>query len=120
MQLIKHIQHRYPMIAIIVLGSGQSPPNAVASLQAGAADFMVQPVDVEELMARIERHVQRQVSTPGPNSLCMQRGHGVLCGLADSPCIQLVHFTHVWQTIWQWSGCADPHHIIRYTISYLR
>ncbi len=35
--------------------------SAVSALQGGAADFMHKPLDLDELVARLERHVQRQV-----------------------------------------------------------
>lgn len=64
LQLIKQFQAQLPTVAIIIMGSATSRPNAVTALNAGAADFMRKPVDEDELVARIERHVQRQVSCP--------------------------------------------------------
>uniref|UniRef100_A0A7S0RU76 Response regulatory domain-containing protein n=1 Tax=Chlamydomonas leiostraca TaxID=1034604 RepID=A0A7S0RU76_9CHLO len=59
-QLIKQFQAQLPTVAIIIMGSATSRPNAVTALNAGAADYMRKPVDEDELVARIERHVQRQ------------------------------------------------------------
>ncbi len=65
LQLIKQLQGHNPTVAIIVLGSPATRPGCITALQAGAADHLRKPVDVDELMARIERHVQRQVMRPG-------------------------------------------------------
>lgn len=61
-QLIKQLQSHLATISIIVMGSSTSRPNAVTALQAGASDYVRKPVIKEEFVARIERHVQRQVS----------------------------------------------------------
>lgn len=50
-----------PTVAIMVLGSLGGTTSSVASLQAGATDYMTKPLDLEELIARVGRHVQRQV-----------------------------------------------------------
>ncbi|PNW77668.1 hypothetical protein CHLRE_10g446450v5 [Chlamydomonas reinhardtii] len=59
-QLIKALQALNPTVAVLVLGSRGGPMGAVAALQAGAADYMVKPLDLDEVVARVERHVQRQ------------------------------------------------------------
>lgn len=61
LQLIKQLHAQLSTVAVIVTGSHTSRPSAVSALQAGAADYMRKPVDHDELIARIERHVQRQV-----------------------------------------------------------
>ena len=61
--MIKQFQKANPAIAILGLGQpGEGDKlDAVSALQAGAADFMKRPLDLNELVARVERHVQRQV-----------------------------------------------------------
>lgn len=59
-KLIKQLQRINPTVAIMVLGSKGGPISAIQALQAGAADYMVKPPDLDELVARVERHVQRQ------------------------------------------------------------
>ncbi|GAX80917.1 hypothetical protein CEUSTIGMA_g8352.t1 [Chlamydomonas eustigma] len=61
-QLIKQLQVQNATVAIVVLGSQGGKVDAVSALQAGAADFMLKPLDLDEMVARIERHVQRQHS----------------------------------------------------------
>ncbi|GLI63425.1 hypothetical protein VaNZ11_006395 [Volvox africanus] len=59
-QLIRQLQGLNPTVAVIVLGSKGGPLTVVQALQAGAADFMSKPLNIDELVARVERHVQRQ------------------------------------------------------------
>ncbi|GIM02551.1 hypothetical protein Vretimale_7365 [Volvox reticuliferus] len=59
-QLIRQLQGLNPTVAVIVLGSKGGPLTVVQALQAGAADFMLKPLNLDELVARVERHVQRQ------------------------------------------------------------
>ncbi|GLC61812.1 hypothetical protein PLESTB_001805700 [Pleodorina starrii] len=59
-QLIRQLQGLNPTVAVLVLGSRGGPLSAVQALQAGAADFMMKPLHLDELVARVERHVQRQ------------------------------------------------------------
>lgn len=59
-KLIKALQKANPTVAIVVLGSKGGAVSAVQSLQSGAADFMLKPLHLDELVARVERHVQRQ------------------------------------------------------------
>jgi len=59
-QFIKQLQAKNPTVAIIVLGAKAGRVDAVSALQGGASDFMLKPIDLDELVARIERHVQRQ------------------------------------------------------------
>eukprot|EP00798_Chlamydomonas_sp_ICE-L_P025644 gene25644-11308_t len=61
MQMIKQLQAKNPTVAIMCLGSTDGDGvDVVTALQGGAADFMKKPFDLDELVARIERHVQRQ------------------------------------------------------------
>ncbi|GFR44507.1 hypothetical protein Agub_g5772 [Astrephomene gubernaculifera] len=59
-QLIMQLQSLNPTVAVMVLGARGGPLPAVQALQAGAADFMAKPLSLDELVARVERHVQRQ------------------------------------------------------------
>ncbi|KAG2495444.1 hypothetical protein HYH03_006390 [Edaphochlamys debaryana] len=59
-QLIRQLQAVNPTVSILVLGSRGGALSPVAALQAGASDFMTKPLDLDELVARVERHVQRQ------------------------------------------------------------
>ena len=59
--MIKQLQSKNPTVAIMCLGSSSGGCDGVTALQGGAADFMIKPLDLDELVARIERHVQRQV-----------------------------------------------------------
>ncbi|KXZ47531.1 hypothetical protein GPECTOR_34g690 [Gonium pectorale] len=58
--LILQLQGLNPTVAVLVLGSVGGPLSAVGALQAGAADYMAKPLALDELVARVERHVQRQ------------------------------------------------------------
>ncbi|EFJ42707.1 hypothetical protein VOLCADRAFT_97137 [Volvox carteri f. nagariensis] len=59
-QLIRQLQSLNPTVAVLVLGSRGGPLSAVQALQSGAADYMMKPLNLDEMVARVERHVQRQ------------------------------------------------------------
>ena len=60
-QMIKQLQAKNPTVAIMCVGGPGGGIDVVTALQGGAADYMTKPLDLDELIARIERHVQRQV-----------------------------------------------------------
>ncbi|KAJ9516267.1 hypothetical protein QJQ45_001104 [Haematococcus lacustris] len=62
LRLIEQVNSMNVTVATLVMGSVTTRPDAITSLTAGAADHMCKPVDLEELVARIGRHVQRQHS----------------------------------------------------------
>lgn len=59
-QLIRALQAQNAAVAIMCIGKRGGRLDAVGALQCGAADFMYKPLDLEEMIARFERHVQRQ------------------------------------------------------------
>lgn len=61
LQVIKQLLAHHSTAAVILMGGSECRVSATRALQAGACDFVRKPVDLEELMARIERSVQRQV-----------------------------------------------------------
>jgi CheY-like chemotaxis protein len=62
LRLIEQVAAANVTVATVVLASPMVRPDAVSALLAGAADHMRKPVDMDELVARVGRHVQRQHS----------------------------------------------------------
>ncbi|KAG1663578.1 hypothetical protein FOA52_013198 [Chlamydomonas sp. UWO 241] len=58
--LIAKLQGLNATTAILLMGTRGGVVSPEAALQAGATDFMARPVDLDEMIARIERHVLRQ------------------------------------------------------------
>ena len=61
--VLRRIRERQDAVAVIVLTASASLDQKVACLEIGADDYLVKPVEVRELVARIHALVRRQ--TPG-------------------------------------------------------
>lgn len=61
--VLRRIRERQDAVAVIVLTASASLDQKVACLEIGADDYLVKPVEVRELVARIQALMRRQ--TPG-------------------------------------------------------
>ncbi len=55
LDLLRQIKEMSPDTAVIMITGYATPENAVAALRAGAADFLVKPIDLKELSVTLER-----------------------------------------------------------------
>jgi DNA-binding response OmpR family regulator len=62
-ELLKNIRARSPGICVVVMTARHGIPDRIALLDIGADDYMVKPVDLDELAARL-RAVIRRASAP--------------------------------------------------------
>ncbi|NDU89071.1 MAG: response regulator transcription factor [Ferrovum sp.] len=58
-EYIRFMREHYPDIGIIVLSDNSSPMDRILGIEMGADDYLVRPVDMRELMARIRRLLER-------------------------------------------------------------
>lgn len=59
----------HPELAIIILTARDAEPDIVTGLDAGADDYLVKPVRLSELLARIRAHLRRLAATTPPGEL---------------------------------------------------
>ena len=55
--LLKHIHSRYRNLPVIIMTAYGTIDNAVNALQEGAVDYLVKPLEAEQLLSLVERHV---------------------------------------------------------------
>lgn len=59
---LKAIKSRYPSIEVIMLTGHATVESAVEGLEAGAADYLMKPTDIDELVAKAEEaYAKRKV-----------------------------------------------------------
>ncbi|MGH8462182.1 MAG: sigma 54-interacting transcriptional regulator [Stenotrophobium sp.] len=56
-ELLSRIQQQHPGLPVAILTAHGDIPEAVRATQAGAVDFMVKPVDRDQLLACLQRHL---------------------------------------------------------------
>lgn len=56
------IKKFYPLVEVIMLTGDDTVYSAITSLQHGAFDYLIKPVDLEELLSKVERAVARRKS----------------------------------------------------------
>ncbi|WP_338669550.1 sigma-54-dependent transcriptional regulator [Pseudodesulfovibrio methanolicus] len=91
--LLKEVMEHWPHIPIIMLTAHGTIPDAVGSIQNGAADYLTKPFDGKELVRRIRARLEaRAASAPKPVQNSPQRSaspaaptpHGLLGGQAPA------------------------------------
>jgi DNA-binding NtrC family response regulator len=58
--LLKSIRQRFPELPVLMITAHASVENAVAALQAGAADYVGKPFQLEEIIHRVAKLLERQ------------------------------------------------------------
>ncbi|MGB0466819.1 MAG: nitrogen regulation protein NR(I) [Pontibacterium sp.] len=58
LQLLEHIQNKYPQIPIIIMTAHSDLDSAVSSYQGGAFEYLPKPFDVDEAVALVKRAVE--------------------------------------------------------------
>src|SRR6266540_3252521 len=58
--VLRRIRERRPEVVVIMLTAYGTVPNAVEAMQLGAADFLRKPFDVEEVIFKIARALERR------------------------------------------------------------
>lgn len=87
-EILQHVRNSLPQLPIIVISSCRSSCQRVILLDLGADDFLVKPLDLDELTARIrcvlrrvpEDHFDAASSTYGPLQLFSQRSSASFYG----------------------------------------
>lgn len=83
--LVRHIQDRYPQLPVAVITAHGNMETAIAALKAGAFDFVSKPLDLNDLRSIVRSALKvSQVPTPKPERL------GTRELLGNSPAIQKV------------------------------
>ncbi len=59
LDVLKHLQQRFPDLPVIVVTASNRAEDAVASIQAGAYDYLVKPVEEFRLKSTVKRAVER-------------------------------------------------------------
>ena len=64
--LLKEVMENWPHIPIIMLTAHGTIPDAVGSIQDGAADYLTKPFDGKELVRRVRARLEARAETAGP------------------------------------------------------
>ena len=62
LETLRHIRQRHPEIPVVVLTGHGSTRDGMRAMQLGAADYLVKPVDIEELV-RVVRNAAEYAGT---------------------------------------------------------
>jgi DNA-binding response OmpR family regulator len=81
LEALKALRARQETIPVIIITAQDRPAQKVAGLDAGADDFLVKPLDLDELLARIRAQIRRQDNRTSDmltvGGLCIDvAGHG--------------------------------------------
>jgi two-component system, NtrC family, response regulator HydG len=95
MELLAKVREESPDVPVIVATAFGDVDSAVASMRAGAADFITKPIDVEVLRVAIERALERRDLKAEAENLRRQlrekRGEGLEGLTGTSPAMQKVY-----------------------------
>jgi DNA-binding NtrC family response regulator len=58
--VLRHLRERRPKLVVIILTAYGTVPTAVEAMQLGAADFLRKPFDVEEVIFKVTRSLERR------------------------------------------------------------
>ena len=58
--VLRRLRERYPELVVIILTAYGTVPTAVEAMQLGAADFLRKPFDVEEVIIKVTRSLERR------------------------------------------------------------
>ncbi|MEI8256254.1 MAG: response regulator, partial [Deltaproteobacteria bacterium] len=93
--LLEKLRADFPSVPVIVVTAFGEMSSAVTAMRAGAADYIVKPVDLDELLVSIERAIQHRDLTIEATELRRQlhgRDHSGLEGLIGaSPVMQKIY-----------------------------
>ncbi|MCF8051746.1 MAG: response regulator [Desulfobacterales bacterium] len=59
-QVLKEIKRRHPLVEVIMLTGHATVESAIDGLKAGAADYLMKPADINELVAKAEEAFSRR------------------------------------------------------------
>jgi DNA-binding NtrC family response regulator len=59
-QTLKEIKRRYPLVEVIMLTGHATVESAIDGLKAGAADYLMKPADINELVTKAEEAFSRR------------------------------------------------------------
>jgi DNA-binding NtrC family response regulator len=74
MEVLRRVRDWYPRMAVVLMTAYASVETAIQAMRAGAADYVIKPVDFDELLLRLRRlvkHTELQIE----NTLLRQRLH---------------------------------------------
>jgi DNA-binding NtrC family response regulator len=60
MEVLRNIKHEHPMVEVIILTGHASTKSAVDGLKLGAFDYVMKPVDVADLLEKIEQACEKK------------------------------------------------------------
>ena len=60
LELLEKIKHTDPEIAVIILTGHASTKTAIEALRLGASDYLIKPINIEELRIRVKKALERQ------------------------------------------------------------
>ncbi|MFZ5475978.1 MAG: sigma-54-dependent transcriptional regulator [Myxococcota bacterium] len=58
MELLRTVRQRWPDVRVVVMTGYGSVPDAVAAMKAGAADYLIKPIERDELLVLLDRALQ--------------------------------------------------------------
>lgn len=69
LELLARVREQNPNLPSIVLTAAGDAPSAVRAMQAGAADYLIKPIDVRALLLAVERTLEHRALHSAPRGL---------------------------------------------------
>jgi two-component system response regulator AtoC len=66
LELLREIAQRWPDVRVVMVAAAAAVPEAVAAMRAGASDFLVEPVEPEQVVFVLDKAVDEARGEPDP------------------------------------------------------
>ena len=60
LEVLKEIRRRHPSVRVVLVSGNASITAAVEGIRLGATDYLLKPVDIEDVLAKVEEAVEKK------------------------------------------------------------